>query len=114
MRISDWSSDVCSADLGQAAAPRLVPWRPHGAARPPHHDRCDRAGEFCPGARIAPCRQTGAGAERAAERHAGHAAYPPPRLDRKSVVEETGVSVSVHIGGRRNIKKKKPQNTTSP
>src|SRR3546814_13350489 len=109
MRISDWSSDVCSSDL------RLQP-----DARP------DRAAEGRPapgagGARRAPGeRAGGARRGRAGEPHEGrirrhplaraaHAAHPDPGLglERKSAVWGTSVSVRVDLGGRRIIKKKK-------
>src|SRR3546814_10525222 len=45
MRISDWSSDVCSSDLGLGANPpmddALDPWHPD--ARRGHAARCPRA-----------------------------------------------------------------------
>src|SRR3546814_11090507 len=98
MRISDWSSDVCSSDLvlglavpdhrGRAAG-RLVDApvlrRDHAAAdhRPAH------------------CRPGEPGSPRPeADRH-------PAVGDRKSVVWGKSVSVRVDLGGRRSIKKKK-------
>src|SRR3546814_20745968 len=85
MRISDWSSDVCSSDL-RLDVEILVEW-----------DRCGHA--------HAPVR-TGAASwpnrEPAATLRRGIAA-----IDRKSVVEGKSVSVSVDLGGRRIIKKKK-------
>src|SRR3546814_6282239 len=91
MRISDWSSDVCSSDLlrrveqraGQAG-PRPAPDGPPRPVRAAHLQR--RAG--------------GQGQARAG---------PLPSCDRKSVVEGKGVSVRVVPGGRRTIKKKKTQ-----
>src|SRR3546814_15651154 len=96
MRISDWSSDVCSSDL-----------------KHPDDDRGEQAGK----------RQTGDRAEfladdgidiigmRLGQLHlhralAGAGAEQSPR-DRKSVVEGQRVSVRVDLGGRRIIKKKK-------
>src|SRR3546814_16307529 len=84
MRISDWSSDVCSSDLvggGQidARAADVPLLRSDGR---PHHDRWTghRTGD------------TGVVARRGG--------------DRKSVVEGKSVSVRVDLGGRRIIKKK--------
>src|SRR3546814_12000934 len=76
MRISDWSSDVCSSDLptDNAAAPR----RRRGC--PP-----SQAGSSS-------CRRDWRGPNRCAR-------------DRKSVVSGKSVSVRVDLGGRRIIKK---------
>src|SRR3546814_17904887 len=97
MRISDWSSDVCSSDLGFPAAPvadcvvadRLL--REPGLrtmGRPPRPGRLrgldvqGRDGGCCiPG-------------------------------DRKSVVKGKSVSVRVDLGGRRVIKITKQKNNT--
>src|SRR3546814_7696650 len=85
MRISDWSSDVCSSDLDCLGRGRLflagtvadVRER-EGARAVKGHALARRAGSF---ARLRP--------------------------DRKSVVEGKSVSVRVDLGGRRIIKKKK-------
>src|SRR3546814_17529372 len=88
MRISDWSSDVCSSDLG--AEDREV-------ARFDHVD-------------VAVAREGVAGLAHRADDRGGH--FFALRLDRdeiidrKSVVEGKSVSVSVELGGRRIIKKK--------
>src|SRR3546814_14496285 len=74
MRISDWSSDVCSSDLQSKGL----------ALRP----------QVTTASVIACC-------------CAGSFAATKPR-DRKSVVEGQSVSVRVDLGGRRIIKKKKP------
>src|SRR3546814_17435327 len=86
MRISDWSSDVCSSDLcadvGDQDARRGAP-----RAR---RDRRPCAGQL------------------------SRADGPQPRRlvqDRKSVVEGKSVSVRVDLGGRRIIKKKTKTNT---
>src|SRR3546814_20889060 len=105
MRISDWSSDVCSSDLrpaggtaapgeGARLRPRGVPragadhllpalvHRGRGGTRPLVRDR--NAG-----------RRDGAAVSRvAADRH----------RDRKVVVQGTSASVGVTLGGRRSIK----------
>src|SRR3546814_18574035 len=76
MRISDWSSDVCSSDLHNARADRyahLRLTRRAGDAKPPR-------------VRVLDVRK---------------------RPDRKSVVEGKSVSVSVDLGGRRNLNQNK-------
>src|SRR3546814_20070427 len=104
MRISDWSSDVCSSDLEvvqqQGAGPD-----PQAVFR----QREQRQVFDAPGV----------DAER--QQFAEHAHdlrdHPQPDavdrvvagIDRKSVVKGKSVSVRVDLGGRRIIKKKKPQ-----
>src|SRR3546814_17380372 len=79
MRISDWSSDVCSSDLRAVAA--LPPRAAHGRS-----DQGDRARN---------------------EEHRHDALFPVVQhRDRKSVVQGKSVSVRVDLGGRRIIKKK--------
>src|SRR3546814_16450339 len=87
MRISDWSSDVCSSDLRRAGARR------HRRAGPRRD--CGGAG--------------GSGHHRAAQ---GYSARAPAgaRGDRKSVVEGKRVSVRVELGGWRISKKNKVYN----
>src|SRR3546814_12750269 len=116
MRISDWSSDVCSSDLTgpdqrpchwQGAPDRA--WHRHSPERRPCWPsalplRCgpDRKREWIesyPGSR-----------KRLAHHLKPHTkafeAYGPTPEDRKSVVKGKSVSVSVDPGGRRIIKKK--------
>src|SRR3546814_16785133 len=78
MRISDWSSDVCSSDLDRGR--RLGYGEPRGTAEQP-----------------APSRGSG--------RRSGGAREPARAGDRKSVVSGKSVSVRVDLGGRRFIKK---------
>src|SRR3546814_16280053 len=104
MRISDWSSDVCSSDLGFLGGRDLEDL----GAQVRQVDHV--AG---PGGLVA---RAVAGV---LERHPAvpglrqRAHHPrvqfarPARLDRKSVVEGKRVSVSVDLGGRRTLKKKK-------
>src|SRR3546814_18047473 len=101
MRISDWSSDVCSSDL---AAPG------HGDGAP-DLDREHRAD----GVRDLPDEEPELhlrAAEAVAARHGAPAPErgdhdPQRQRDRKSVVEGKSVSVRVDSGGRRLIKKNK-------
>src|SRR3546814_15508211 len=77
MRISDWSSDVCSSDLGKMTLP-ITSWH---------------ADEGLPNARpLARCAAMPLSFD---------------REDRKSVVSGKSVSVRVDLGGRRIIKKKR-------
>src|SRR3546814_13030605 len=109
MRISDWSSDVCSSDL----LPARVDPGPHRHAGVGAVGAELGAGDV--GARLAQDllarRDQGAYGE-----HVGHRAgrreprglvAEPACQDRKSVVEGKSVSVSVERGGRRIIIKKK-------
>src|SRR3546814_12426474 len=92
MRISDWSSDVCSSDLRAPSshpgpAGRFHLLRGNGATR--GRQSCHHGPLPCRAllGRTRPC--------------------PPARtVDRKSVVEGKSVSVRVDLGGRRIIKKK--------
>src|SRR3546814_19516493 len=116
MRISDWSSDVCSSDLHR---PRHAI-----AARRPQSARLSTRPVRLPlpaARRAAICRRCDARSpphpSRAEARYAAGnllaavlRGQEPPLLDapgdRKSVVEGKSVSVSVDFGGRRNLKKK--------
>src|SRR3546814_19850387 len=82
MRISDWSSDVCSSDLHKVRSG--CRWGCGTASRRAASNIGSRS----------------ARADRRARR------APSPRPDRKSVVEGKSVSVRVDLGGRRIIKKK--------
>src|SRR3546814_2489996 len=88
MRISDWSSDVCSSDLptapGRARSPCRGHWRRESRPDGPAARRRRRAGRHS--------------SARPARRQAGG--------DRKSVVYGQSVSVRVDLGCRRLIKKK--------
>src|SRR3546814_15894143 len=92
MRISDWSSDVCSSDLlGQ-------PGR-RGPGTPVRLRARSRRAAGWRRLQTRPGRGAGGGAvhlDRSGRRE----------QDRKSVVEGKGVSVRVDLGGRRIIKKK--------
>src|SRR3546814_14931737 len=106
MRISDWSSDVCSADLN------------YGLINPGGNER-----QKCP---TEPCHLMKSRSSCRAMRPswpAGRAATGCSRpagitpgcgwQDRKSVAEGQSVSVRVDLGGRRIIKKKKQHRHTA-
>src|SRR3546814_21140906 len=104
MRISDWSSDVCSSDLGER-----VPIRRAAFGRAiPDGDAGQRAELFLDiGEAHRIDRRFGDVARR--ERRSGgnrSEALARQRQDRKRVVKGTGVSVSVNLGGRSLIKQK--------
>src|SRR3546814_12208297 len=93
MRISDWSSDVCSSDLRllrHLAELRARRGQPQAMRAAVEQRRADPAFER---------------AHAAAEGGPGH--VPPLRgTERESVGEGKSVAVRVDIGGRRIIKKK--------
>src|SRR3546814_17687761 len=90
MRISDWSSDVCSSDLQRVVRHGLRAQRGVLAGR---------------GAGGRPLRRlAGRGLFRRVDVQPGDRRQ---QGDRKSVVEGKSVSVRVDLGGRRIIKKKK-------
>src|SRR3546814_19003005 len=90
MRISDWSSDVCSSDL-------------RGAAR----DRAAGADAARPAGRCA--RRLGRAASGRAARFAARGGDRRGHADRKRVVSGKSVSGRGDLGGSRIIKKKKLQ-----
>src|SRR3546814_11429431 len=107
MRISDWSSDVCSSDLhGCHRHPRGI-----GAADPEpetrrddHDQREDDQDVFAHYASSSSaCRAGGCTLNRATRRRS--ASITSSVQDRKSVGEGTGGSVRVDLGGRRSINK---------
>src|SRR3546814_11945678 len=85
MRISDWSSDVCSSDLLAVVQLEAEPRRRDDRKVPA---RVGRDGLQVP---------------------VHHPGRLPRAEDRKSVVSGKSVSVRVDLGGRRIIKKKKQQ-----
>src|SRR3546814_17092926 len=109
MRISDWSSDVCSSDLDEiafrgdlqgfeATEPGLAEKGLHATAS--SDGRLRGAWSRTASAMAAIC--------------AGVVPQPPPTRfsrDRTGVVEGERVSVRVDLGGRRIIKKKKDKKT---
>src|SRR3546814_20434771 len=98
MRVSDWSSDVCSSDLEHLA---LADAGGEGADHQPH--RSTHVELATVGLEISQ--------ELLPLRLQHGLAVVQDRLDqdRKRVVEGKSVSVRVDIGGRRIIKKKKQQ-----
>src|SRR3546814_20995198 len=103
MRISDWSSDVCSSDLSHPIPPakyrdRVPPIRPvPRASRQQCAEGARRPLRPC----LCPPRSRSPTAGRAAS------ALPPDQADRKSVVSGKSVAVRVDTGGRRLLNKKK-------
>src|SRR3546814_15484703 len=104
MRISDWSSDVCSSDLGLAWE-HLVSWMENGAGTARSWARRTGSTGF-----DIPDPTRGWRSARALR---GGVTWRRPRIaaskneDRKSVVSGKSVSVRVDLGGRRIIKIKK-------
>src|SRR3546814_11546320 len=99
MRISDWSSDVCSSDLPDVAAATLE--TDAAAARASAADSLPD-----PEAMIEFNNNTWPGS--AWSNQDSNRTYKiEQRLDRKSVVSGKSVSVRVDLGGRRIIKKKR-------
>src|SRR3546814_14406724 len=104
MRISDWSSDVCSSDLKRSCSTylRTTPKRPGRSCR------CARTVSRAPFLACGPALIRTAPGEHG--RRAGRLAPScliRKTVDRKSVVKGKSVSVRVDLGGRRIIKKKK-------
>src|SRR3546814_14057441 len=93
MRISDWSSDVCSSDLCRGSRLR----------RRPADRRRSQPRSPAPVRRHVPRQRSQARSDAPGSRRAWRRAA---RQDRKSVVSGKSVSVRVNLGGRRIIKKK--------
>src|SRR3546814_5112315 len=90
MRISDWSSDVCSSDLAIARSQnRLVENGPSGASTSSRGDNIWMPVKTNGATRLRPRRPV-----------------IRPSADRKSVVEGKSVSVRVDLGGRSSLKNK--------
>src|SRR3546814_14393373 len=102
MRISDWSSDVCSSDLVMNA-PRVAPG-------------LEELGELlllAPFHRWLGLRIAEVGTdELVISMPWRDEIISNPTVDRQSVVSGKSVSVRVDLGGRRHIKKQKKTNTT--
>src|SRR3546814_3465740 len=112
MRISDWSSDVCSSDLRRRACPTSAPRRDRSVRSFRGVERRDRSvRSFRSG------RSVRSGPASAVAGHAGWWPEGPGEVvglrlpeDRKSVVSGKSVAVRVDLGCCRNIKKKKKTN----
>src|SRR3546814_12379039 len=124
MRISDWSSDVCSSDLSLAIRPGNTITgcaSPRGTLRS-SHERAAANADHSKNARPSSANSNGEGGRidgngelmdrscrvKPEQRGKYHAAkHPDCELDRKSVVKGKSVAVRADLGGRRIIKKKK-------
>src|SRR3546814_17205966 len=103
MRISDWSSDVCSSDLVPALGDSALQGMVSGIVVEKEQIGPNRyiasLGVLFDRARTGQLLGVRASAVRS----------PPLLVDRKSVVSGKSVSVSVDLGGRRCIKQKRSQ-----
>src|SRR3546814_20851036 len=114
MRISDWSSDVCSSDLPSLVDDSLAPPGQHVASLfCQHFDPAIPGGwEAHRDAAVATIFDTvEAAAPGFRQSVIGHLALAPE--DRKSVVSGKSGFVRVDLGGRRILKKKKNTNRMS-
>src|SRR3546814_17126058 len=110
MRISDWSSDVCSSDLGVSSIVgksqkmdlnRVDISRKHWTKKKPKNNVFDFPSIIYGHCWTSMDKNSGAGDEsRTRDLNLG-------KVDRKRVVVGKSVSVSVDLGGRRILKKKK-------
>src|SRR3546814_10392763 len=111
MRISDWSSDVCSSDLLLAASgigrgkARGLAHR-HAIGFPAHRLPHIAGGQSIAVRRVRRDERKRPVVDRRTRR-ADAVGRRAGKADRKSVVEGTRVSVSEESGGGRSIKKKK-------
>src|SRR3546814_17347582 len=114
MRISDWSSDVCSSDLGQPAlvAPVVIPFAAIILVAVQHPEAAIDmdAFEVIVDEVVAPAVELETGGWWAIEGKKAAVDRVPFRqflqgIDRKRGVEGQSMSVRVDLGGRRIIKK---------
>src|SRR3546814_20603278 len=106
MRISDWSSDVCSSDLGEVVG------RPeHGWGQGPVVGWADAVTEVVGEAQTVGLLGIPGDVERAVVVQPVVERAQADEVDRKSVVEGKRVSVRVDRGGRGRIKKKRQKLT---
>src|SRR3546814_2162986 len=103
MRISDWSSDVCSSDLLDAES------TPEALGKPTGQDASLGKATFVGQLGVREARERARALVRSACARLDIFGEKADllRQDRKSVVSGKSVSVRVDIGGRRLIKKKK-------
>src|SRR3546814_15504738 len=114
MRISDWSSDVCSSDLIEDIALGNAGESADGLGPGDDADRHlgDIAGDHRVLAGLADTDEAEAGDQQGARHRIEHdllrlrLRIMALEIDRKSDVQGKSVSVRVDLGGRRNIKKK--------
>src|SRR3546814_19780487 len=102
MRISDWSSDVCSSDLLDRNSRQISPAKSKAPGRCPGGRDCYKVGKrrpLCNGSQ-GPWKVSRV---RCIRKRRGS----QQTEDRKSVGWGTSVSVRVDLGGRRIIKKQK-------
>src|SRR3546814_11254110 len=102
MRISDWSSDVCSSDL---ITRYVQQWQRVATCK----GRSQVDGDHC---HFTPDAAGELRATAMTQDSAGRLHESTTWIDRKSVVSGKSVSVRVDLGGRRIIKKKKHKSTT--
>src|SRR3546814_17937200 len=108
MRISDWSSDVCSSDLIEHRRHRRPVRARFAREQRPSEKRKGDGGDMRPDNGEQPADVGWGGPElRVDAIEVEIAEYRNQEEDRKSVVEGKRVSVRVDMGGRRSIKKKK-------
>src|SRR3546814_19866456 len=108
MRISDWSSDVCSSDLRGMVRALLNRIFRRRAAQP---DSADDAAVEALTTDLSLRLTDRARAELQADFEALPRLRPRDRLDRQSVEEGQSVSVRVDLGGRRIHKKQTTNNS---
>src|SRR3546814_11242861 len=106
MRISDWSSDVCSSDLLRMNSPRQLRSTPCPRRRLVTGDALAALSRS-----PTPWRSTTSRTMSPTWKWQ-HSRRVSRRADRKSVVKGKSVSVRVDLGGRRVIKKKIHRITT--
>src|SRR3546814_20081898 len=115
MRISDWSSDVCSSDLSLEFVDGVLAWRlvSLDCLHACEADACDQANAVVTSPASAllvallSLRVAVVLDESKMRRGAGRAVLPSVVADRKSVVWGKSVSLRVDLGGRGAVKKKK-------
>src|SRR3546814_17948105 len=116
MRISDWSSDVCSSDLVGYTDPRIRAWMIAGLVMGHAQAMTGQTIGFlvidrlhvAPEDALQPTGlvlMMGAGAALLAQWGSTPLPNLSPRKDRKSVVQDTRVSVRLELGGSRTLKK---------
>src|SRR3546814_1297371 len=110
MRISDWSSDVCSSDLSRFALACHGPW-PNGPSRPCRR----RHGPFRPSRGSCPCPPSSAVADRAARglRHVRRGARrgSPPRSEEHTSELQSLMRISYAVFCLKKKKIYSQQNT---